>query len=84
MESYLKPVARHLAYPERLLLVDAEDRWFVWKAESADDRPEAIAAATASWLLAKVWIVPFGDATAWVHPDDLPLAPAFDPARRAR
>ena len=83
MESYMKPVARHLAFPGRLLLVDSDDRWFVWKGERATHRPEEIAEATAFWLLTKAWIVPFFDATSWVHIDDLPLAPAIDPAKRS-
>ena len=83
MKSYMKPVAQHLTYPDRLLLVDAADRWFVWKGESAAHRPEEIAAATALWLLTKDWIVPIVESTAWIHVDDLPLALAIDPTRRS-
>ncbi len=75
MPSYLLPIARHLAYPERFLLRDEDDRWFVWKAESAGDLPEEIAETTAAWLLTRAWMQPIAPASAWVHVDDLPIAP---------
>lgn len=74
---YLQPIAQHLAYPERFLLRDEDDRWYVWKAAAADERPEEIAPATAFWLLDKAWIAPLATESAWVHVDDLPLAPSL-------
>lgn len=80
MPTYLLPVARHLAYPERFLLRDDDERWYVWKGEDPRDLPEEIADGTAFWLLTRAWIIPVSATTAWVHVDDLPLAPVANPA----
>lgn len=81
MPFYLQPVARHVAFPERFLLRDEDDRWYVWKAEAADERPEEIAEATAFWLLTKAWMAALSDEMPWVHVDDLPLAPSVGSPR---
>ena len=82
MPTYVRPVARHLIFPQRYLLRGGNERWYVWTGEPADPRPAEIPEAIARWLLTRSWIVPLAECDAWVHVDDLPLAPSPHPLRR--
>ncbi len=73
MPTYVQPIARHLAYPERFLLRGEDDGWYVWTGAGPDSRLEEIPASSAAWLLGRRWILRVAP-TAWVHVDDLPLA----------
>ncbi len=81
MPTYVQPIARHLAYPERFLLRGEDDGWYVWTGTSPESALEEIPALTAAWLLDRCWMIPVAP-TAWVHVDDLPLAARYDPSWR--
>lgn len=81
MNGYVRPIARHRAYPARLLVRDDEDRWLVWHAEPNGREPEEIAEATAWWLLAMPWIEPLPIDCAWIDVADLPLTSDAGTAR---
>ncbi|MDQ3044970.1 MAG: hypothetical protein M3R06_07460 [Chloroflexota bacterium] len=74
MLSYLQPVAQHLDHPERLLLRSGDGRFFVWRGESAQDRPEEIDQPLARWLVAQERIEVLPAPLMWFRVDDLPLA----------
>ena len=80
MPRYVRPIARHLIFPERYLLRDGDGRWYVWTGERMGGRPEEIEEATARWLRTRSWILPVPDGSAWVHVDDLPVAPVSHPS----
>ncbi len=82
MPRYVRPIARHLIFPERFLLRGEDNRWYVWTGESAAAVPEEIAEGNAQWLQTRSWMVPLDECNAWVDVDDLPLAPAARPTRR--
>jgi hypothetical protein len=50
VQRYMQPVAIHRLHPERLLLTDDTDRWFLWQGE-ADREPVEIPQALAFWML---------------------------------
>ena len=82
MPHYVRPVARHLIFPERYLLQGEDDRWYVWTGEPVAGQPAEIAEATARWLRTRSWMVPLPDGGAWVCVDDLPVVPVRHPTRR--
>ena len=81
MPTYVQPIARHLAYPERFLLRGEDDGWYVWTGTDPECVPEEIPSQIAAWLLDRRWMIRVAP-TAWVHVNDLPLAARVDPSPR--
>jgi hypothetical protein len=50
VQRYMQPVAIHRLHPERLLLTDDTDRWYVWMGE-VDTEPVEVAEDLAFYLL---------------------------------
>ncbi|MBA2277879.1 MAG: hypothetical protein H0W06_08975 [Chloroflexia bacterium] len=70
---YVQPVARHRQHPERLLLHDERDHWFLWTGQDGDD-PVTIEPALAAWMARRPELFPFPQPLMWFAIDDLPLA----------
>jgi len=73
-QHYVQPVAQHVNHPERLLLRDAGDEWFLWTGQS-DEEPIAIEPELAAFLLSRPELTPLPTPRMWFSTVDLPLEP---------
>lgn len=73
VQRYMQPTAVHRTHPERLLLTDDTDRWFLWMGE-ADAEPIEIPRELASYYLDRVELQPLElHQRMWFVVDDLPV-----------
>jgi hypothetical protein len=71
---YYLPVAAHRAHPERLLLLDQDEQWFLWSGdEVAEHAPLAIEPALGCWMAQRPELVPLSRPLMWFAADDLPV-----------
>ena len=73
-QRYVQPMAQHVAHPERLLLRDQRDQWFLW-AGQLDEEVVAIEPELAAYILNRPEIAPLPLPRMWFATDDLPLEP---------
>lgn len=73
-QQYVQPVAQHVRHPERLLLRDAGDGWFLWVGQ-LDKEPVAIEPGLAAYLLDRPEIAILPAPRMWFSTADLPLGP---------
>jgi hypothetical protein len=71
---YFLPVAAHRTHPERLLLLDEDEQWFLWDGgASAAETPLAIEPALGHWMAHRPELFPLPQPLMWIAADDLPL-----------
>ena len=71
---YLQPIASHEEYPERLLLRDEQDQWYLWSGDGRDI--EAIPSELAAWVSDRPEIRLLQRPHMWFELSCLPLNPA--------
>ncbi|HVL24415.1 MAG TPA: hypothetical protein VM450_10020 [Thermomicrobiales bacterium] len=72
--TYLQPIASHEDYPERLLLRDGEDQWYLWTGDGQEI--EAIPARLAAWIADRPEMRLLQRPHMWFELSCLPLNPA--------
>jgi len=71
---YFLPVAAHRAHPERLLLLDENDQWYLWNGdEISAPVPTAIESALGSWIADRPELVDLPLPRMWIAAADLPV-----------
>lgn len=69
---YLQPVAFHVSVPERLLVRDEADRWFLWTGDEGATLTD-IPVSLAIWLLDRDELVELPAPHLWFEEDALPV-----------
>lgn len=70
---YFLPVAAHRVHPERLLLLDEDEQWFLWSGGTATDAPLAIEPALGHWIAHRPELFPLPQPLMWIAAADLPV-----------
>lgn len=70
--GYVRPVAYHRQYEDRLLLKDESGTWHLWIGEDAS--LTEIDAGLARWIYQRPEIYPVSGRAMWFSPDALPIA----------
>ncbi len=71
-QDYYLPVAAHRIHPERLLLLDEHERWFIWSGGPGDE-PLAIEPALGHWMAHRPELFPLPEPLMWIAGTDLPV-----------
>lgn len=73
-QRYVQPIAQHLTHPERLLLRDERDCWFLWTGQ-LDEDVVAIEPELAAYIFRRPEMSTLPQPRMWFATDDLPLEP---------
>ena len=71
-QHYYLPVAAHRSHPERLLLLDEKERWFIWSGALGDE-PLAIEPALGHWMAHRPELFLLPQPLMWIAGTDLPV-----------
>lgn len=77
-QRYVQPIAQHVAHPERLLLRDERDQWYLWAGQMDEDVVE-IEAELAAYILRRPEIAALPLPRMWFATNDLPLEATIFP-----
>ena len=72
---YVQPIASHEDYPERLLLRDGDDHWYLWRGDGQEIEPTS--AELAAWVLDRPEMRLLPRPHMWFEVSCLPLNPAL-------
>lgn len=70
-KQYVQPVASHIQIPERLLVRNDQDQWFIWFGDGRDI--EEIPGELASWIFHRPEMQALASPRMWFDDSSLPV-----------